>query len=239
MSDEPQGDDEKGFLARWSRRKRDALRPDEVIEAPAEASAPDQVFDEQAGDDDDDAISQEEIDALPPIDSVTDRAGLDPFFRKGVPAGLRNAARRRMWLLNPKINGYLDVARDYAYDWNTPGGVPGSGGRVASAAAAKLVDAMFSSGDWRQSAQKPEVRPLQEDQLDEAELVARDESESEGDGDAALPDLEDTAPDVVAARSALSTSTTFVVDDDGEEPEPVSTASEARSAKRHGGAKPR
>ena len=32
-----------------------------------------------------------------------------------------------MWALDPKIRDYVGEARDYAYDWNTPGGVPGSG----------------------------------------------------------------------------------------------------------------
>jgi hypothetical protein len=151
--DEPE---DRGFLSRWSRMKRETGRPAEpvpeetAVPVPAE-TAPEELVDE-------DAITEEEIAALPPVESVTDRAGLEPFFRKGVPAALRNAARRRMWMMNPKIADYLDVARDYAYDWNTPGGVPGSGGPLAPGMATQLVEKMISRGEWRKVAEGEESR---------------------------------------------------------------------------------
>jgi hypothetical protein len=59
-----------------------------------------------------------------------------------VPQILRNAAMRRMWVLDPAIRDYVDPALDYAYDWNIPGGVPGNGplaeGFDAKAAAEKF-----------------------------------------------------------------------------------------------------
>jgi hypothetical protein len=32
-----------------------------------------------------------------------------------------------MWSLDPKIRDFVGDAREYAYDWNAPGGVPGYG----------------------------------------------------------------------------------------------------------------
>ncbi len=32
-----------------------------------------------------------------------------------------------MWSLDPGIRDFVSEAREYAYDWNTPGGVPGLG----------------------------------------------------------------------------------------------------------------
>ena len=40
---------------------------------------------------------------------------------------LRNAALRKVWTLDPAVRNYVGEALDYAYDWNTPGGIPGFG----------------------------------------------------------------------------------------------------------------
>jgi hypothetical protein len=52
---------------------------------------------------------------------------LSLFMRSGVPVSLRNAALRRMWALDPAIRDRVGDALEYAYDWNIPGNVPGSG----------------------------------------------------------------------------------------------------------------
>ena len=126
------------FLSRWSRRKRAAQRtdpeprpaqpPPDPTGAPGSAHAPDPAEDpEQAvlaeGD-----LGEEEIARLPRLDELTADSDITIFMRKGVPESLRNAALRRMWSLDPKIRDYVSEAREYAYDWNTPGGVPGFGG---------------------------------------------------------------------------------------------------------------
>ncbi|GAB6842244.1 hypothetical protein HNR00_003809 [Methylorubrum rhodinum] len=64
---------------------------------------------------------------LPSLDALTPDTDLTPFLRTGVPSALRNAALRRMWSLDPSIRDFVSEAREYAYDWNTPGGVPGMG----------------------------------------------------------------------------------------------------------------
>ncbi|MFN3953491.1 MAG: DUF3306 domain-containing protein [Pararhodobacter sp.] len=84
----------------------------------------------------------DELAALPPIESLTEQSDLRPFLGPGVPASLRNAAMRRMWLLNPTIRDHADCAVDYAWDWNTPGGVPGSGGRLSAASAKRMLEAL-------------------------------------------------------------------------------------------------
>ncbi len=127
---------EKPFLERWAGRKAAARKtpedsgteaPAEVPDAPGPASAPQAAPDtaEPAQ-----AISEEELAALPPVDSLTAGSDIRAFLRPGVPAALKNAALRRMWLVTPAIRDHKDVAVDYAWDWNTPGGVPGDGGRL-------------------------------------------------------------------------------------------------------------
>ncbi len=127
--------DEDGFLSRWSRRKQEARRAPPP-EAPPPADPSPQPGDEAVAQDlahdpaqapDPDAITEEELAALPPVESIGPDTDIAGFLRKGVPAALRKAALRRVWAADPMIRDYVNEAREYAYDWNTPGGVPGFG----------------------------------------------------------------------------------------------------------------
>lgn len=127
----------EGFLGRWSRNKRAAEKAvaEPVPEAEALPPSPPQAEPETP------QISQEELDALPRIEDLVEGSDIRAFLRPGVPSQLRNAALRRMWMLTPAIRDYSDPAVDYAWDWNTPGGVPGDGvGPSAEKAAAMLKD---------------------------------------------------------------------------------------------------
>lgn len=108
--------DPDGFLARWSRRKQEARhRQPPPVEPPIPGHP---------------EASAEEPEAppeLPPVESITAETDISVFLAKGVADSIRNAALRRMWSLDPAIRDYVGDARDYAYDWNTPGGVPGFG----------------------------------------------------------------------------------------------------------------
>lgn len=121
-----------GFLDRWSRRKREAAaEPEEAAPEPATVAEPEA----------DPAPEAVELPPdLPPLDSLTPDSPLAPFLQKGVPAALKNAALRRMWLLDPAIRDHVDFAVDYAWDWNVPGGVPGHGGALAPGSVARFLD---------------------------------------------------------------------------------------------------
>ncbi len=114
MAQPPQ---DESFLARWSNRKR----------AEAETPAPEPAPEPPSPPLEDDSISEEELAALPALEEFTPKTDIRPFLRKGVPQAMRKAALRRIWLLNPAIRDHNDPAVDYAWDWNTPGGVPGDG----------------------------------------------------------------------------------------------------------------
>jgi len=138
MSAPDQGDD-KGFLARWSQRKQEARQPERdapvtdsgVTAGPAtEAEAP-QEFD---------------LSSLPSLDELTAETDITAFLRKGVPEHLRNAALRKSWALDPAIRNYVNPALDYAYDWNTPGGVPGNSELGAGIDVARMVSQIMGSG---------------------------------------------------------------------------------------------
>jgi len=140
MSGPDQDDDDKSFLARWSQRKREAKQPEH--EAPvADADVPSKPVAE------DDAAPEFDLSTLPKLEDVTETTDITGFLRKGVPEQLRNAALRKSWALDPAIRNYVNPALEYAYDWNTPGGVPGSSEIGAGMDVARLVSQIMGSGE--------------------------------------------------------------------------------------------
>ncbi|MFL1876119.1 DUF3306 domain-containing protein, partial [Hansschlegelia beijingensis] len=168
------------FLSRWSRRKAEAAAPSpqsdaspgpRSIEALAEEASPPPealaVEEAEAPVE----LSAEEIAALPPVEELTPGSDLGPFLRAGVPTLLRNAALRRMWAVDPAIRDFLNDAREYAYDWNTPGGVPGLGPLLPTDDVREMVRCVFDGParraearqDIAAGADEPEVaRPADE-----------------------------------------------------------------------------
>jgi hypothetical protein len=117
---------DQGFLARWSRRKRQARRrrpgaPDTNGVPPVDSLISAPAAEERA------AETAAVPAKLPRIEDLTAETDLAQFLRKGVPLALRNAALRHVWALDPKIRDHVGDALDYAYDWNAAGGVPGAG----------------------------------------------------------------------------------------------------------------
>ncbi len=92
-------------------------------------------------------MSPEELAQLPSLDALTAATDLTPFLRAGVPRALRNAALRRMWSVDPAIRDFVSEAREYAYDWNTPGGVPGTGGAISAEDVRAMVEKVFGGGE--------------------------------------------------------------------------------------------
>ncbi len=104
----------EGFLGRWSRRKREALRG--VEEPEAEAPSPAEAEPK--------ALPAFDPASLPPLETLTEASDFTAFLRAEVPAALRQAALRRAWRLDPAIRDFTGPA-DYAWDYNAPDGVPG------------------------------------------------------------------------------------------------------------------
>ena len=187
MSDETS----EGFLGRWSRAKRSAAKsqpePDVTPEPPVETSAAPAPAPEM--------LSQEELDALPRIEDLTEGSDIRTFLRAGVPRQLRNAAMRRMWMLTPGIRDYSDPAVDYAWDWNTPGGVPGDGIGPSPENAAKMLKQLFKQQDYdadETAPQKDSATPQVASAPPDAEEQAAPASEADA---AAAREIAQTAPD--------------------------------------------
>ncbi|HEV7634588.1 MAG TPA: DUF3306 domain-containing protein [Bradyrhizobium sp.] len=221
MNDKDPSSDNPSFLARWSQRKHEAKQPDRSA-APAEAdilSAP--VAESEAGEEFD-------LSSLPKLEDLTETTDITAFLRKGVPESLRNAALRKSWALDPAIRNYVNPALDYAYDWNTTGGVPGSSEIGAGMDVARMVSQIMGSGesslepstsatDGREPAddpaQSPEQNSADKSKLepptrtlrlsDEAASSGQDPSNAEAGGVAPLQTPNSDANDPAAPQQAV------------------------------------
>lgn len=93
------------FLSRWSKRKAEVRRQEQASEPEAAAPEAEEEFD---------------IASLPSIDSLTAESDFSLFLKKGVPATLRTAALRKLWLVEPSVVNYQPLV-EYNWDFTAPG----------------------------------------------------------------------------------------------------------------------
>jgi hypothetical protein len=190
-----------GFLERWSRRKlADNKEPEPEAEQPAEATEPVDEPDEEE-------LDEEELAKLPSLESFTVKTDLAPFLRKGVPQALKNAAMRRMWMLDPAVRDHVDFAVDYAWDWNTPGGVPGNAGTISQDSITRMMDALNPKPKPEPEAEKtiagvPDAPEAAGSAVPEARAEAETESPQDSVEDDAPAKPEDPAPRRARAATA-------------------------------------
>lgn len=234
-----------GFLSRWARRKQ-AVRTAERTETPA---APETAADaalEPVGSSDAVTLGPQPIAAtedraetppddllakLPSLDSLTPDTNLSAFLQRGVPTALRNAALRRMWSLDPAIRDFVSEAREYAYDWNTPGGVPGMGPLLPTDDVKAMLKRVVGGVPAREEdAPEPEPSDLSAPtpgESAEAEIVMRPEPEP----------LPEPLPAPELAPVTTERLHAPVVVTEAEAPEVAPPLPRPR-LRRHGGAKP-
>jgi hypothetical protein len=75
---------------------------------------------------------------------------------------------RKSWALDPAIRNYVNPALDYAYDWNTPGGVPGSSELGAGIDVARLVFQIMGTNETAVEPSIPAAENLTESASDPA-----------------------------------------------------------------------
>ncbi|WNJ89410.1 DUF3306 domain-containing protein [Bosea sp. 685] len=141
--------DDEGFLTRWSRRKRavaeqgETLPPSPVSEAlPAEEALPakealPREIEPQA------AASEPDMVEPPSLDLIDKDFDVAHWLKQNVPESWKLAAMRRAWESDPTIRDFENPARDYALDWNTPGGAPGYGPLTESDDVEAMVRGIF------------------------------------------------------------------------------------------------
>jgi hypothetical protein len=221
MSGQDRGDHDKNFLARWSQRKQQAKQPGH---APvAKADVPPSPTAEG------DVPPEFDLSSLPKLEELTSTTDITAFLRKGVPEHLRNEALRKSWALDPAIRNYVNPALEYAYDWNTPGGVPGSGEIEAGMDVARLVSQIMGTGESVAEASTSVIGP---------ETEAGDPAHPPEDPAAQkpAPDLPSHALRLGGDAVATAQQSSIETGQAGE-PAPDSVAPQQR-VRRHGSAKP-
>jgi hypothetical protein len=116
----------ESFLARWSRRKRDAataernrLSPETTEDRAPHATARTAASAEETG-------PLVDLASLPPIESIGAGSDIRAFLAPGVAADLARAALRRAWSADPAIRDFIGLSEN-SWDFTAPGGVPGFG----------------------------------------------------------------------------------------------------------------
>lgn len=232
MSEDEQ-DDDKNFLSRWSQRKREAKLQDTsttVEKSTEETEAQAGLTAEGA------AEEMFDLSSLPKLEDITEVTDITVFLRKGVPESLRNAALRKAWASDSAIRNYVNPALDYAYDWNTPGGVPGNSELEAGTDIAKMVRQIMG-GD--------------QEALDEEASPHRDTTEVAG-GNTGIDAPQAAQPDLSTQQLRLADSVTATIPASAENKDlkqvkvessqPLASTEYGASQKevrRHGTAKPR
>ena len=113
---------EEEFLARWSRRKREASSGTPERTEPTEAhdpTAPPRAVEDPPN-------PGVDLSSLPPIESIDAVTDITAFLRKGIPQELSRAALRRAWSADPAIRDFVGLAEN-AWDFNDPNAMPGFG----------------------------------------------------------------------------------------------------------------
>ena len=146
--------DEENFIARWSRRKREAEQAageKPGVDASPDVSTPSDVQSAEPAAASADAAQAAktqadappvDLDSLPPIESITAGSDIRAFLAPGIPAHLTRAALRRVWVADPAIRDFVGLAEN-AWDFNAPGGVPGFGPALPLEEAQRLVAEML------------------------------------------------------------------------------------------------
>lgn len=147
MSTGPDDRDE-GFLARWSRRKREIV---ETEQAPAPLEPATEALPRAK---DEPPAPEPEIEP-PSLDLIDKDFDLAPWLKQNVPESWKLAALRRAWLADPTIRNFENPARDYALDWNTPGGAPGYGPLTESDDVEAMVRNIFGEAPAAEIATQP------------------------------------------------------------------------------------
>jgi len=161
---------EGGFLSRWSARKTQIAKGEDV---PDEVPAPEIAEDDVVEDEEDATLTDAELLEkydLPDPEAVTEESGLEQFLNgKGLPGRVRQMALRRLWRLNP-LFGVVDDMVEYGEDYTD---------------AATVVEGMKTAYTVGKGYKKDDVEPEEAEALeDDSEAQEGDAETKEGDAEA-------------------------------------------------------
>lgn len=160
------------FLARWSRRKREARAAD--ADPPAEPAQA--LRTEPSPAPAEPANPEVDLSSLPSIETIDAETDITVFLREGIPQELSRAALRRAWAADPAIRDFVGLAEN-AWDFNDPNAMAGFGSLEHPAEqVAALVQRIV--GDLAQAAESVPGSPTKAAE-DGARLACADDDPSE------------------------------------------------------------
>ena len=176
--------EDRNFLSRWSRKKREAEKLPPQAAAPAAKDAEQKEVAAPTGGTK--ALSAEttkteagepkfDLASLPSIESIGADTDIRQFLRAGVPAELTRAALRRAWSSDPAIRDYIGLSEN-SWNFNEPGAMYGFDATDPGVDVRRLAEEMFGGGS-KPVAEKPP--DLSTDQPKPAEVGAKDEAVAE------------------------------------------------------------
>lgn len=118
--------DGENFLARWSRRKREAAQESEQESEQDSKQEFQQTTEPAASAPEQGGEPAFDITSLPPLDSITAETDIRAFLAPGVPTELTRAALRRAWAADPNIRDFVGLSEN-AWDFNNPNAITGFG----------------------------------------------------------------------------------------------------------------
>lgn len=175
------------FLARWSRRKRDAVRtrldPPEAQKA-VEGSGPSGSPASVPKSETDPAFDPAR---LPPIESIGAGSDIRAFLVAGVPAELTRAALRRAWSADPAIRDFIGLSENF-WDCAAADSAPGFGSMTTE----EVRRVLNSMGENTSGAGQPAVSPS--DYVPKTQGDAEDQSLKDQDNEAGGETVDPTDP---------------------------------------------
>jgi hypothetical protein len=154
----PEGDDAAGggFFDRWARRKQESRSvADKAAQAPAPEAAG-ALAQEAAGEPalrpaapvaataDGDGRARDDQQPLPSLDDILPGSDIKAFLQPHVPEALRMAALRKLWVTDPTIRNFIEMA-DYQWDFTNPDSIPGWSSTLEGVDVEAMVESIFKA----------------------------------------------------------------------------------------------
>jgi Protein of unknown function (DUF3306) len=132
-----------GFLDRWTKRKQEVLREQEVLRKREAQKDQTPILEEPP-------VGNLSVEAgeslpLPSLDDILPGSDVSAFFQKHVPDALRSAALRKVWMTDPDIKDFIEMA-DYQLDYANPDSIPGWSSSIEGVDLKSMVEKIFNNG---------------------------------------------------------------------------------------------
>jgi Protein of unknown function (DUF3306) len=182
-----------GFLKRWSERKQLVAKEALVVEEQQQPLV--------------NSPSEGDIEnlPLPSLDDILPGSDMSVFFQKHVPEALRAAALRKLWITDPDIKDFIEMA-DYQWDFTKPDSIPGWSSTVEGVDLKAMLEKIFSGAIKKEpepEAQNVHNEPAVEENAAPADSFERKEmTVSEANSEPSLP-LETLVSPTISENGAV------------------------------------